>query len=132
MPSISSAPMSNDPLSNIKWAAQVYASKVLAQETAISSPSAGYSAYDKRVKLAREWHLDADAFAQRALGLFLYVQDTFLTNGDLYNWILTAGGSGFNAFQADILTTGSFSDAGTTSGTSIWDVLAGVSKKDLL
>lgn len=131
MPSISTNPANNNVIGDIKGAMLKYAKLIVTNEPPATKPLA----YAKRMKLAREFHLDADAYAQRALELFLGMNLDILVaaNGDLYAYIGEGGGSGFNLFQAQVaLQSSSYQNASYDTGLSVWDFLAGVNQGDIV
>ncbi len=131
MPSYSTNPANNDIINDIKGAMLRYSKKIVTEENPATKPLA----YAKRMKLAREFHLDGDEYAKRALDLFLGMNLNVIVsaNGDLYAYIIEGGGAGFSLFQAKVAVNSStYEDASYDTGLSVWDFLAGVNQGDIV
>lgn len=113
-----------------------YAGVVLTQETPIVYPNAGYKAYNKRVAFANlvknnpNLYVDSAAFyvAQLEVGM----QTNLINTGQsLFRYFWDNNPTGRYILESEA-SIANYNHVGTTSGRSIWDVLAGVNQSDLI
>lgn len=117
--------------SAIKGVILVYAAKVLADETAITTGNPGNSAYKKRVLLARQVISNPDAWLEKFSVYVGVIDPTIETDNNCnYRYLLSDNPTSRNFCEVEV-SPATWSNAGTTSGKQMWDVIAGVSQEDL-
>lgn len=122
--------------SDVEEALRQYAGLVLSTETPIIAPSAGYKAYNKRVAFAEKAKLNPALYADQAADYISELDsnmiNTVLNAGQiLYRWFWDSNPTGRNIFELE-KSVANYNHVGTTSGKSIFDVLASVNQSDLI
>lgn len=113
-----------------------YASSALANEAPIIPQSTGYKAYAKRMDLARRIIADVSPFVDTATRLAIQVGNDVYTDAvinssvGVYRYLLDTNPSGKPFAEMDPSQLSAWTPVGTTSGKSVFDVLAGVSQLD--
>lgn len=130
---------SNDPelLSAVAGILRYAAARVL-QEPAIVSPNTGFKAYKKRVDFAGLLVHNAEQFAPQAAVLINIIESQGVVyaaanaNVVLYRYLQSDNPGSAIITDMDATQVASYSNVGSTSGKSIFDVLAGVNQSDII
>lgn len=121
---------------DVKESLRSYAGLVLSTETPILAPNPGFKAYNKRVAFAEKAKLNPELYTEQAASFISELDSSMINNvinanQILYRWFLDANPSGRNIFECE-KTISTYNHVGTTSGRSIFDVLASVNQSDLI